>query len=89
MWTWFNIFLGLWLFLSGIPGMTIPAYPVVFGVLFFLLGLLYRKWPGYIVALLGIWTFISAYFNILDTPLMFLSIGLLVTLFTIVQMAVE
>jgi|GEM_PF-3628874 len=90
MWKpWFTIIIGLWLFLSGLPGVDIPAYPLVFGIIFFLIGLLYRKWPGFFVVLLGVWTAVSAYFNILDTPTMFMVIGLLVSLFSLIQMYVE
>lgn len=88
MWqVWINIFFGLWFFLSGIPGLYIPANPYFMGIVFFIAGIAYLRWPGFVIAAIGALTVLSAHFDFMQIPIVFIIVGLLVTIFSLVQIA--
>ncbi|MBW6515050.1 MAG: hypothetical protein K0B81_00350 [Candidatus Cloacimonetes bacterium] len=93
MWkAWFNVFLGLWLFLHGIPGISIPAgrnAVIVIGCAYFVLGIWSLKWPGIVIALIGAWTAISAYYDFMQTGLNFIIVGLLVSILALIHMSIS
>ena len=90
MWKpWVNMFCGFWLFLSGIPGIELPANPFFLGGVLFVVGLWSLKWPGIVIALIGGWTVVTAYFGFMQESFMFIIVGLLVAVFSLIQMAVN
>ena len=86
---WFNVFFGLWLFLHGMIGSAIPANPFIIGCALFLIGIWSFKWPSIIIALIGAWTAISAYFSFMQVSAIFIIAGLLVTLLAIIHMSIS
>ncbi len=86
---WVNVFFGLWLFLHGLFGEGIPANPLIIGCVIFLIGIWSLRWPSIFVAIIGLWTAITAYFQFMQISAIFIIAGLLVTLLTIIQMSIS